>query len=49
MRIVVGDKAVYNEDKAVYDAVYDNDEADKAFDISIADEIKVHYLNLVEE
>ncbi len=41
MRIVVGDKAVYNEDKAVYDAVYDNDKADKALDIPIADAMKV--------
>ncbi len=41
MRIVVGDNAVYNEDKAVYDAVYDNDKADKAFDIPIADAMKV--------
>ncbi len=41
MRIMVGDKEVYNEDKAVYNAVYDNDKADKAFDIPIADEMKV--------
>ena len=41
MRIVVGDKAVYNEDKAVYDAVYDNDKTDKALDIPIGDAMKV--------
>ncbi len=41
MCIMVDDKAVYNEDKAVYNAVYDNDEVDKAFDIPIADAIKV--------